>query len=677
MKGLVFVLYPLLCRKQSRKAECISGSAAASGADKTGQDEQDESQTHDSHSEDSDADEELHDYVDGVLPEALTSSYSVKSPLQKAAQLSADWMQVDGELGLANPERRFLKRLFFEHVKDREGKTESTHAMVLIPTHEEEGLKESCLAEAIMFKSGIYNNVPVPTHFVECSKKAAFGAKRAMSQTWKYDKVLQQESGTRFAASKISRGQLGEGLHEEWMKDLIRTCNTKVLYICTYGSGPCEVDVAALHVKTSVEAANANVKVCSWSHDPRKVFAEVGRARVKTILGEAYMARKMQMSGHAPVPDPGDRPERSRKLVRALLEKPLKTLNIDSNGFLLIPTADEVGQTLSATHLSDEAEASLREWRERFPRPTSQQAAPSPQPENPNPQPENPNPTPAAPPAGTQPLAQAGTHATQEEIQTKYNLTTVSTKQLPAGNSKTASENVEVVLCKTKDEKRQVWLHSKSNRKYTLQTATFLGKGGIGGFQSLVSDALSPDKKPFAWRFTRITSHKRDNAEMANAFLIYNPDGSASGGSDGKVTPTCLADIEKTLGNNVTLYGHAITRGGKTKVTITPASTPVAWIPTFSPDKSDESFSVDSLGHWLPSLEADASSGGGKFQGCHRSVFEVQGQQKPPAAGAASGAGTSWHLQPNPQPTANALYIFTNKKIEFQPNGYMALHEPL
>ena len=120
--------------------------------------------------------------MDGVLLEALTSVYSVKSPVQKVAQLSVDWMQVDGELGLANPERRFLKGVFFEHVPDWEGKTESTHAMVLIPTEEETGLNTTCLADATMFKSGMYNNVPVPSHFVSCSKKkAASGAKRVMS----------------------------------------------------------------------------------------------------------------------------------------------------------------------------------------------------------------------------------------------------------------------------------------------------------------------------------------------------------------------------------------------------------------------------------------------------------------------------------------------------------------
>ena len=61
------------------------------------------------------------------------------------------------------------------------------------------------------------------------TNKAAYGAKRAMSESWKYDKskLLQLESGTRFASSKANRGQLGEGLHQEWMNDLVCVCNTK------------------------------------------------------------------------------------------------------------------------------------------------------------------------------------------------------------------------------------------------------------------------------------------------------------------------------------------------------------------------------------------------------------------------------------------------------------------
>ena len=84
LQGLTIVFYPCMCIKQGRKLESISGSAAASGAeDPDGQDSPAAV-----NSGDSDADEDINDYVDGVLPEALTSAYSVKSPLQKAAVVS-------------------------------------------------------------------------------------------------------------------------------------------------------------------------------------------------------------------------------------------------------------------------------------------------------------------------------------------------------------------------------------------------------------------------------------------------------------------------------------------------------------------------------------------------------------------------------------------------------------
>ena len=357
---------------------------------------------------------------------------------------------------------------------------------------------------------------------------------------------------------------------------------------------------------------------------------------------------------------------------------------MNTDGYLLIPTPDEVCQLLQMREMTNETKVVLKGWRERFyPEchcPEEQQQ-PTPQGEQTSEQndPLTP-PRRTDPPAGMpemQPLAQAqaGTKASKEELEKKYNLTAVATKALPVENAKVVCENVEIVLCKTKDNKRQIWLHSKANKEYTLQIGTCLGQGGNGQFQSLVSDALPEVKKAFAWRFTRITSHKRDSAELANGYLIYHGSGVPASGA--KITPQALYDIEKTLGNNVTLYGHAITRGGKTKVTITPAATPVVWIPNFSSEKTDESFSVYSLGHWLPSLESDASSGGGKFQGYHRPVFEVQGSQKPPAAGAAASSGALWHLQPNPNPSANALHIFTSKTVDLQAHEYMALHEPM
>ena len=74
-----------------------------------------------------------------------------------------------------------------------------------------------------------------------------------------------------------------------------------------------------------------------------------------------------------------------------------------------------------------------------------------------------------------QPLAQAGTKASREEFENNYKLTAVATKALPGYNARGVSNHVEIVLCKTKDKKRQIWLHSKQNKEYTLQIGTVLG----------------------------------------------------------------------------------------------------------------------------------------------------------------------------------------------------------
>ena len=73
-------------------------------------------------------------------------------------------------------------------------------------------------------------------------------------------------------------------------------------------------------------------------HGPHMVFAEVGQAVGRTELSKLYVSGKLVAPGHQPVPDPGPRPERSCKLMKALLPKPLNNLSLDSEGYLVIPT---------------------------------------------------------------------------------------------------------------------------------------------------------------------------------------------------------------------------------------------------------------------------------------------------------------------------------------------------
>ena len=85
---------------------------------------------------------------------------------------------------------------------------------------------------------------------------------------------------------------------------------------------------------------------------------------------------------------------------------------------------------------------------------------------------------------GMQPLSQAGTKASKEQLESKYYPTAVATKALPVENAESVGEHVEIVLCKTKDNKRQLWLHSTANEEYALQIGFCLGTGCNGQFQS-------------------------------------------------------------------------------------------------------------------------------------------------------------------------------------------------
>ena len=127
--------------------------------------------------------------------------------------------------------------------------------------------------------------------------------------------------------NKIARGQLGTGLHEVWMKDIISHCGAKAVFFCDFAHGVGEVMKAAINCKVAEAATNTGVRVCTWGHEPRKIFADIGRAVGRTAISKLYGSGKVVVPGHqpiAPIVDPGPRPERSRKLVKALLQKPLK-----------------------------------------------------------------------------------------------------------------------------------------------------------------------------------------------------------------------------------------------------------------------------------------------------------------------------------------------------------------
>ena len=100
-----------------------------------------------------------------------------------------------------------------------------------------------------------------------------------------------------------------------------------------------------------------------------------------------------------------------------------------------------------------------------------------------------------------------------------------------------------------------------------------------------------------------MTSHKRDAAEAGNAYIGYIPDVTAAPADGGKPKLHTMEDIEREIGDKLSLYGHSVTRGsGKTQVTITPPAAPVVYVP--SRQTSPEQFGHKTLGSWLPAQEA-------------------------------------------------------------------------
>ena len=423
---------------------------------------------------------------------------------------------------------------------------------------------------------------------------------------------------------------------------------------------------AAINAKISEEATSSGVRVCVWGQDPRRIFSEVGRAVGLSHVSNLYVENRLVVPGHAPAPNPGQKPERTRKMIRASLAEPLKVLSLDSEGNLIIPTVDEISQSCPVG-LNKEQEDMFKQWRKEFPRQEPQQ--PQPAAVNPNPD-SNPEPAPEPAVGGDSAVAKVGSQATADELKNSFKHEIIKEVDLPAGGVAGAAH---IKLCLTAAvgaaSTKLVWLHNSHAKPVSLPAGTLLGRGGPGGFVSLVRDKVPDEKLAFSWRFTRLTGFKKDNAELANGYMIFNKAGTPL--PLGKQKLMCLSDIETDLGNSVTVYGHAITRGG-TKVTITPSPSPVVWIPhapAVGGSDAAPDFSADALGAFLPSH--DDTSGVPKYTGMVRGVFEVR--VKAGSAAASSGNRPEYHIEPGAPPGQSALWILLLKKVEVPANSFVCV----
>ena len=90
----------------------------------------------------------------------------------------------------------------------------------------------------------------------------------------------------RYDVNKVTRAQLGVGLHQVWINDFIRHCGARALYVCEFAHGVGEVMTAAINWKVGEAAITTGIRVCTWGQDPHKIFAEIGMAVGRTELSK-------------------------------------------------------------------------------------------------------------------------------------------------------------------------------------------------------------------------------------------------------------------------------------------------------------------------------------------------------------------------------------------------------
>ena len=123
---------------------------------------------------------------------------------------------------------------------------------------------------------------------------------------------------------------------------------------------------AAVKAKSSKEANENGVRVCYIGKDFRRGFYEIAKATAFTIVARQYLSGSLKIEHRTPVPDPGEKPNKARKMVQSLLSQPLKILSINAQGELVVPVDRQLAEHYRCS-LTEEMCAKFEELRAEFP----------------------------------------------------------------------------------------------------------------------------------------------------------------------------------------------------------------------------------------------------------------------------------------------------------------------
>ena len=199
------------------------------------------------------------------------------------------------------------------------------------------------------------------------------------------------------------------------------------------------------------------------------------------------MAGKLIVPGHQPIPDPGARPERKRKFIKALLQKPVRNLSLNAEGYLIIPTQEEIAKVCPVS-LSDEQEKEFAIWRAECPRDKAAAAVGATEEGGGSAEANSPgvgSKQSIVAGSATPPIA-PGTKADSEaDLKATFGDEILSQTHLPEGG---AVATREITLCLTATQKTwRVWFHNKASQSANVPAGTLIGQGGQGTFVSLVT----------------------------------------------------------------------------------------------------------------------------------------------------------------------------------------------